>query len=140
MFAGRRSRLCRASPAGARSGKHAEICRRRDAVGVRHILDRRRSGRGLAGSRFRHRCFCGAVPGLWPRGRRLDAASARGGLAMNMLGAVFRELIGLFVDDGWLALEIVAVVVLAAISATLLPDMPLGAGGILFFCFLGGLL
>jgi hypothetical protein len=24
---------------------------------------------------------------------------------MNLLGAVFRELVGLFVDDGWLALD-----------------------------------
>jgi hypothetical protein len=59
---------------------------------------------------------------------------------MNMLGAVFRELIGLFVDDGALALEIVAVVVLAAISATLIPDVPLGAGAILLFGCLGVLL
>jgi hypothetical protein len=59
---------------------------------------------------------------------------------MNMLGAVFRELIGLFVDDGWLALEIVAVVVLAAISATLLPNMPLATGAILLFGCLAVLL
>jgi hypothetical protein len=59
---------------------------------------------------------------------------------MNMLGAVFRELIGLFVDDGALALEIVAVVVLAAISATLIPDVPLAAGAILLFGCLGVLL
>ena len=59
---------------------------------------------------------------------------------MNMLGAVFRELIGLFVDDGSLALEIVAVVTLAAISATLIPDVPLAAGTILLFGCLGVLL
>jgi len=59
---------------------------------------------------------------------------------MNMLGAVFRELIGLFVDDGSLALEIVAVVALAAISATLIPDVPLAAGAILLFGCLGVLL
>jgi hypothetical protein len=59
---------------------------------------------------------------------------------MNMLRAAFRELIGLFVDDGWLAVEIVAVVVLAAISATLIPDMPLAAGAILLFGCLAVLL
>ena len=59
---------------------------------------------------------------------------------MNILGAVFRELIGLFVDDGALALEIVAVVVLAAISANLIPDVPLAAGAILLFGCLGVLL
>jgi len=56
---------------------------------------------------------------------------------MNMLGVVFRELVGLFVDDGALALEIVAVVALAAISASLVPEMPLAAGAILFIGCLG---
>jgi hypothetical protein len=46
---------------------------------------------------------------------------------MNMLGAVLRELAGLFVDDGSLTLEIVVVVVLAATSAALIPDVPLAA-------------
>ncbi len=59
---------------------------------------------------------------------------------MNTLRAVFRELIGLFVDDGALALEIVAVVLLAAISAALVPDLPLAAGFILLFGCLGVLL
>ena len=56
---------------------------------------------------------------------------------MNPLGAVLRELIGLFVDDSALALEIVAVVALAGISATLIPDIPLAAGGILLLGCLG---
>ena len=50
---------------------------------------------------------------------------------MNALRAVFRELAGLFVDDGLLALEIVTVVVLGALCATLIPEVPLAAGGIL---------
>jgi hypothetical protein len=50
---------------------------------------------------------------------------------MTTLAAIFRELAGLFVDDGSLALAIVAVVVLAGISAALIPDLPLAAGGIL---------
>jgi hypothetical protein len=48
---------------------------------------------------------------------------------MNALRVVFRELAGLFVDDGLLALEIVTVVVLAALCATLIPEVPLAAGG-----------
>jgi hypothetical protein len=56
---------------------------------------------------------------------------------MNMLGAVLRELAGLFVDDGALALEIVAVVILAAISANLAPEIPLAAGAILLLGCLG---
>jgi hypothetical protein len=59
---------------------------------------------------------------------------------MNMLGAVLRELLGLFVDDGSLALEIVAVVVLAAIAAALIPNVPLASGAILLFGCLGVLL
>jgi hypothetical protein len=59
---------------------------------------------------------------------------------MNMLGAVLRELLGLFVDDGSLALEIVAIVVLAAISTALIPNVPLATGGILLFGCLGVLL
>jgi hypothetical protein len=58
---------------------------------------------------------------------------------MNAL-AVFRELIGLFVDDGSLALAILAVVLLASAFATLMPDVPLAAGAILLFGCLGVLL
>ena len=56
---------------------------------------------------------------------------------MNTLRAVFRELAGLFVDDGSLALEIVTVVVLAALCATLIPEVPLAAGGILLLGCIG---
>jgi uncharacterized membrane protein YdjX (TVP38/TMEM64 family) len=59
---------------------------------------------------------------------------------MRMLGSVSRKLLGLFVDDGLFALEIVAVVILAAISATLIPDIPLAAGAVLLFGCLGVLL
>jgi hypothetical protein len=56
---------------------------------------------------------------------------------MSMLGAVLRELLGLFVDDGSLALAILAVVMLAASSVALIPDIPLVAGAILVFGCLG---
>jgi hypothetical protein len=59
---------------------------------------------------------------------------------MNMLGAVLRELLGLFVDDGALAAEILAVVMLAAAAAALIPDVPLAAGAILLLGCLGVLL
>jgi hypothetical protein len=52
---------------------------------------------------------------------------------MNSLKAVFREVAGLFVEDGSLALEIVAVVMLAGVLAQLLPDSHAVAGGILLF-------
>jgi len=50
---------------------------------------------------------------------------------MTALKAIFRELAGLFVEDGTLALEIIAIVILAGVFARLLPDRPLAAGGIL---------
>jgi hypothetical protein len=59
---------------------------------------------------------------------------------MNMLGVIARELTGLFVEDGTLALQIVAVVILAGISASLMPDVPLMTGGILLLGCLGVLL
>jgi hypothetical protein len=57
-----------------------------------------------------------------------------------MLSSVLRELASLFVDDGALALAIVAIVAAAGIMAALLPDVPLAAGAILLFGCLGVLL
>jgi hypothetical protein len=59
---------------------------------------------------------------------------------MKTLVAVFRELTGLFIDDGSLALAIPAVVVLAGVSASLMPDVPIVGGVILLFGCLGALL
>ena len=53
---------------------------------------------------------------------------------------MLRELVGLFVDDGALALTIIAVVGLAGMVAIWLPDVPLAAGSILLFGCLGALL
>jgi hypothetical protein len=44
---------------------------------------------------------------------------------------VIRELIGLFVDDGVLAIAILGVVAFAALVAAAVPGMPLAAGAIL---------
>ena len=52
---------------------------------------------------------------------------------MTALTNVLRELAGLFVDDGAFALVILAVVALTGAVATLLPEVPLVAGGILLF-------
>jgi uncharacterized membrane protein YdjX (TVP38/TMEM64 family) len=52
---------------------------------------------------------------------------------MKLLVAVLRELAGLIVDDGSLALAILAVVVIAGAFATLMPELPLAAGAILLF-------
>jgi hypothetical protein len=59
---------------------------------------------------------------------------------VNALAAVFRELTGLFIDDGSLALAILAVVVLAGISVALVPNAPIAGGVILLLGSLGVLL
>jgi hypothetical protein len=59
---------------------------------------------------------------------------------MNAVVSILRELVGLFVDDGSLALAIVAVIALAGILSILMPNMPLLAGAILLFGCLGLLL
>jgi hypothetical protein len=58
---------------------------------------------------------------------------------MTALNAIFREVAGLFVDDGALALEIIAIVLLAGVFARLLPDRPVAAGGILLIGCLAAL-
>ena len=45
---------------------------------------------------------------------------------MNMLAGIARELIGLFVDDGMLALAIIAIVATAAVVASLVPGITAG--------------
>jgi hypothetical protein len=50
---------------------------------------------------------------------------------MNMLANVLREIAGLFVDDGALALSIIGVVVLASSAAVLMPNTPIVTGAVL---------
>jgi hypothetical protein len=59
---------------------------------------------------------------------------------MTMLASVFRMLVGLFVDDGSLALAIIVIVLLSWIFAALMPDLPLAAGAVLLVGSLGVLL
>jgi hypothetical protein len=50
---------------------------------------------------------------------------------MTMLVTASRMLVGLFVDDGSLALAILVIVMLSWIFSILMPDMPLVAGALL---------
>ena len=59
---------------------------------------------------------------------------------MSGLAALLRELAGLFVDDGSLALAILAIVAVAGICAVLTPNVPLLAGAVLLFGCLAVLL
>jgi len=59
---------------------------------------------------------------------------------MKTLIGIFRELAGLFIDDGLLALAISAVVALAAIVAAIAPAVPIAAGVVLLVGCLGVLL
>ncbi len=58
---------------------------------------------------------------------------------MKTLINIFRELAGLFIDDGSLALAVGAVVVLAAIVAAIAPAVPIAAGIVLLAGCLGAL-
>lgn len=59
---------------------------------------------------------------------------------MSTLADALRELLGMFVDDGALALAIVTTVASAAMVAALVPQYPLAAGGVLVLGCFGGLL
>ena len=59
---------------------------------------------------------------------------------MKILVAMCRELAGLIVDDGSLALAIIAVVAGAAALSYLMPQFPLAAGAVLLLGCLGALL
>lgn len=55
---------------------------------------------------------------------------------MSALAGVLRELFGLFVDDGALALALVAIIALAAVAAALMPGT-LAAGAVLLLGCIG---
>jgi hypothetical protein len=59
---------------------------------------------------------------------------------VRSLLAILRDVAGLFVDDGSLALAILGVVAVAAIVAALTPDVPLLSGATLLLGNLGVLL
>jgi hypothetical protein len=56
---------------------------------------------------------------------------------MITLANMLRELAGLFVDDGALALAIIAVVAFAGMVVTLMPQASLAAGAVLLLGCLG---
>ena len=56
---------------------------------------------------------------------------------MTMLVTTFRILLGLFFDDGWLAMAIILIVRLSWLFSTVLPEMPLAAGAVLLIGCLG---
>jgi hypothetical protein len=58
---------------------------------------------------------------------------------MNALVAVLRELIGLFVDDGSLAIAILLVIALAGVCVSGMPHVPMVAGAVLLLGCLGAL-
>jgi hypothetical protein len=54
-----------------------------------------------------------------------------------MLEALYRGVLGLFVDDRALAVWTIAVIALAGVVADLMPAVPLQAGAVLLFGCLG---
>ena len=56
---------------------------------------------------------------------------------MSAVIRVLRQVAGLFVEDGWLALAILGIVALAAVLALLMPRLSPAAGALLLFGSLG---
>jgi hypothetical protein len=56
---------------------------------------------------------------------------------MKSLRAIVHEITGLFIDDGWLAVGVLTVVVAAVISELLMADTRMAGGAILLFGCLG---
>jgi hypothetical protein len=59
---------------------------------------------------------------------------------MSAFAAILRQVIGLFVDDGWLAAAIVAVVAIAGLVVALVPHASVAAGLVLLLGCLGVLI
>lgn len=59
---------------------------------------------------------------------------------MTLVASAIRQIVKLFVDDGWLALAIIVIVAIVALLARLVPDLSLAAGAILLFGCLSVLL
>jgi hypothetical protein len=59
---------------------------------------------------------------------------------MNTFIIIARELFGLFVDDGSLALSVLALIAFTAVVLWAAPDRPLVGGGVLLFGCLAALL
>src|SRR5262249_5426927 len=129
-----RSRV--ASAAGAHSREHAEVSGRRVAVGLRRLLGRRRRRSGLAGRRLVDPRPHRRLPGLGvvhgralPRPRHDSAAPD-----MKWIPTAVRELVGLFVDDGSLAIAVLAWVVIAVLA---FPALPVDSGWLAIVLFAG---
>src|SRR4029077_11795838 len=105
---------CRPSAFGSCPREHPEVWSWVDAHGVRRILDRRGFRSELARQRSRHIRVRGVV--FINRGRRccFRTPVGTGDRKMRTLIAILREVASLFVDDGSLALAILAVVAIAA--------------------------
>lgn len=61
-------------------------------------------------------------------------------VSSTVIKTVVCKVTGLFVDDGSLALAILAVIIIAALIATAMPDVQLAAGAVLLFGCLGVLI
>src|SRR5437870_3752880 len=140
VCAGRRGGFRRASSARARAREHTQVHSRRHAVRVRRVLDRGRSGRSLARRGPCDPRIRGPVPRRGGRRREAGALAGDRGSSMKTLINIFRELAGLFIDDGLFALAISVVVVLAAIVAAIAQAVPIAAGFVLLVGCLGVLL
>src|SRR5690242_7173954 len=117
---------------GALAGEHAQVRGRRDAFRIRRVLGRRGPRHRVARRGPRHPGLRGSVPAERACRCRAGAPARRGGDAMSWMTDAWREVAGLFVDDGWLAAAILVVIAVAVIVALGL-GASLAAGGVLLF-------
>jgi hypothetical protein len=125
-----------ASAAGAHPREHAEVCGRRAALRLRRLLGRRRRRPGLARRGLvdprPHRRLLGRCA---RHGVILPPPQCRPGAAdMKWMLDAARELVALFIDDGSLAIAVLAWVAIAALA---LPALPIESGWLAVALFAG---
>ena len=75
----------------------------------------------------------------WRQGSLSENAAKNDDMTMNILVAASQTLVGLFVDDGSLAIAILMIVLVSGICSILMSGMPLVAGAVLLIGCLGAL-
>src|SRR5437868_7806647 len=136
---------CHPQAAYGNSGEHAEVLCRRSLIGFRRFLGRRGRRFELAWRRLVHPDFDLRLPGRCPgvcshlsKSSRCSHFAGPLGTRMGSLGSIFKELVGLFVDDGYLALAVVIWVGLMWLLAGHLEHVR--GSGLILFLGLSGLL
>src|ERR1700732_35394 len=129
MRAGSDNRRDRPPAAVAGAREHSEIRGRRDAVGLRRVLDRRRLRDRLAGTGSRAVGFRGNLSRCRAGRLRAGPQPCPGGNTMNLLKEVAAELVGMFFGDTRMTLTVLIVVAASGALVTFIGIVPLVGEG-----------